>query len=180
MVALAVMGKESGSDGDTIEDPTQTFEYVTTAWSSTQEPNFVHQKARREHGGTPSWQESYVYSNGAGGVAMTKVQAEPAAATPSTPRWVGTGRTVLNNKGNPVKQYEPYFSATHAFEDEDDIVAWGVTPVIHYDAVGRAIRVDFPDGTYRGRVRGVGDNELPPERHARDENNECAGGLALE
>jgi hypothetical protein len=47
------------------------------------------------------------------------------------PRWVGTGRTVFNNKGNPVKQYEPFFSATSAYEDEASIVESGVTPIIH-------------------------------------------------
>lgn len=31
-------------------------------------------------------------------------------------RWVGKGRTVYNNKGKPVKQYEPYFSSTHLYE----------------------------------------------------------------
>jgi len=121
------------------------------------------------YGGAASWQESYVYSNGSGGVAMTKVQAEPGDAPeledglpvrpinpiPTDPRWVGTGRTVLNNKGNPVKQYEPYFSATQEFEDDDDLVEWGVTPTIHYDALGRATRVDFPDGTYTKTVFGV-------------------------
>jgi flagellar basal body rod protein FlgG len=72
---------------------------------------------------------------------MKKVQAEPGLGprrdangqivyTPegqlelvdTNPRWVGTGRTVLNNKGNPIKQYEPFFSATSAYEDEEDLV----------------------------------------------------------
>ena len=32
------------------------------------------------------------------------------------PRWVGSGWTIFNNKGKPVRQYEPFFSATHRFE----------------------------------------------------------------
>ena len=33
------------------------------------------------------------------------------------PRWVGSGWTIFNNKGKPVRQYEPFFSRTrHRFE----------------------------------------------------------------
>ena len=59
----------------------------------------------------------------------------------TSPRWVGTGRTVLDNKGNPVKQYEPFFSSTEEYEDEEDLVQWGVTPILHYDPLGiRTVR----------------------------------------
>lgn len=167
VIAVALMGKSGGSDGDSLADPTQEFEYVTSRWASLQKPNYVHTKARREHGGTASWQESYVYSDGAGRVAMTKVQAEPGDAPeldgegnvvmdgdtvselPADPRWVGTGRTIVNNKGNPIKQYEAFFSRTHDWETDENLVNWGVTPVIHYDAIGRPVRVDLPNGTFR-------------------------------
>ena len=33
-----------------------------------------------------------------------------------SPRWVGSGWTIFDNKGRPVRQYEPFFSATSAFE----------------------------------------------------------------
>jgi hypothetical protein len=46
-----------------------------------------------------------------------------------------------------VKQYEPFFSATSDFEDEDAIVATGVTPIIHYDPLDRVIRTELPDGS---------------------------------
>jgi hypothetical protein len=66
----------------------------------------------------------------------------------SDPRWVGSGRTIFDNKGNPVKQYEPYFSSTDAFEAEVELREQGVTPLLHYDPLGRMVRTDFPDGTY--------------------------------
>ena len=31
-------------------------------------------------------------------------------------RWVGSGRTMFNNKGKPVREYEPFFSDTHEYE----------------------------------------------------------------
>jgi RHS repeat-associated protein len=77
-------------------------------------------------------------------VVQTKIQAAPDVT--GAPRFVGTGRTVLNNKGLPVKQYEPFFSPTWAFEDEDAVVAAGVTPILAYDPVGRNTEVTLPDG----------------------------------
>src|SRR5262249_48130126 len=53
-----------------------------------------------------------------------------------------------NNKGNPVKQYEPYFSVTHRYEDLKELVETGVTPLLHYDALGRTIRIDAPNETF--------------------------------
>ena len=64
-------------------------------------------------------------------------------------RWVGSGRTVLNNKGNPVKQYEPFFWDSPDYETEEDLVKWGVSPLFTYDAIGRATRIDMPNGSYR-------------------------------
>lgn len=114
-------------------------------------------------------QISFDYSNGLGQVLMKKQQAEPgiakqvavkadnsyavtnvdtSAVSPKQLRWIGNGRTVLNNKGNPVKQYEPYFSVTHKYEDLKELVETGVTSILFYDAVGRLIRTEFPDRTF--------------------------------
>ncbi len=111
-----------------------------------------------------SLQLSFEYSDGLGNVAMQKTQAEPGEAlqllikpnceytletvdTEENIRWIGNGRTVLNNKGNPVKQYEPYFSVNPFYEDHKELVERGVTPILYYDALGRNIKTDFPDGT---------------------------------
>ncbi|MGE5465525.1 MAG: SpvB/TcaC N-terminal domain-containing protein, partial [Syntrophothermus sp.] len=63
-------------------------------------------------------------------------------------RWVGKGRTVYNNKGKPVKQYEPFFSSIHLFEEEKEMTDTGVTPVIFYDPVERVIATLHPNHTY--------------------------------
>ncbi|MDX1909651.1 MAG: SpvB/TcaC N-terminal domain-containing protein [Bacteroidia bacterium] len=90
-------------------------------------------------------QLSFEYSDGSGAVIATKVQAEPEVAGGPL-RWITNGRTVLNNKGNPVKQYEPYFTPLHSFEGDPDEA--GVTATIFYDAAGRTIRTEMPDGTF--------------------------------
>jgi len=92
-------------------------------------------------------QASFEYSDGMGSVLVKKVQAEPEKKGGPL-RWVASGKTILNNKGKPVKKYEPYFSAPevgHRFEEPKEE---GVTPIIYYDAVGRTVRTEMPDGSY--------------------------------
>src|SRR5262249_26333222 len=160
VVKTAVMGKVGSTDGDTLADPTTHMEYELFNWMNNRKPNYVHTFAREKHGAAnPRWQESYTYSNGSGGVGMVQGQAHPGKGfqgnpdgtkveVDADPRWVGNGRTILNNKGKPVKQYEPYFSTTHEYEDEKVLREIGVTPILYYDPVGRNIRTLFPNGTF--------------------------------
>jgi RHS repeat-associated protein len=160
VVKTAVMGKAGSADGDTLADPTTRLEYELFNWMNNRKPNFVHTFAREQHGAAnPRWQESYAWSNGSGGVAMVKAQAHPGKAfkvnpdgarveVDADPRWVGNGRTVLNNKGKPVKQYEPFFSTTHEYEDEKVLREIGATSILYYDPVGRTVRTVFPNGTF--------------------------------
>lgn len=90
-------------------------------------------------------QAAFEYSDGLGSVLVKKSQAEPAEDGGPL-RWIANGKTVLNNKGKPVKQYEPYFSESgHRFEEPREV---GVTLVIYYDAAGRTVRTEAPDGSY--------------------------------
>jgi RHS repeat-associated protein len=143
---------------------TACFVYDFEAYQNTgNQPTVVATITREEHfadNNASKLQFSFEYSDGLGNVAMTKVQAEPGDAfyidangdkqpknTGTDLRWVGNGRTVLNNKGNPVKQYEPYFSTNFLYEDSPKLVEIGVTPVLHYDSLGRLIKTVFPNGT---------------------------------
>ena len=60
-------------------------------------------------------------------------------------RWVGSGWVIFNNKGKPVRQYEPFFTDKHDSEFE---VCIGVSPVLFYDPMGRAIATLHPNHTY--------------------------------
>jgi len=163
VIKSAVMGKVGANEGDTMADPTARMEYDLFNWMTNRKPNFVHTYAREQHGAANlRWQESYIYSDGCGGVIMAKAQAERGPALrwndvtntlenigdENTPRWIGNGRTVLNNKGNPIKQYEPYFSSTHEYEDEVALVEIGISPVHFYDPVGRNYLTKFPNGVF--------------------------------
>jgi RHS repeat-associated protein len=106
----------------------------------------------RADGGSPDIQVAVEYSDGAGSAIVQKAQAEPdpdsTAARPPL-RWIASGKTVFNNKGKPVKQYEPYFSATeHQFDPAEVTQEVGVTPVLYYDGPGRLVRTELPDGSF--------------------------------
>ena len=170
VVETVVMGKETVQPGDTLADPTTKLEYNLLNWQQNQLPNYVHISAREQHGvANPRWQETYSYSDGSGHEVMKKIQAEPGLApyrdangaivrtpdnqpalkdTSPAVRWVGTGQTIYDNKGNPVKKYEPFFDSIPAYVTEKDLVEWGVTPILHYDPLGRLIRTDNPNDTF--------------------------------
>ncbi|MGC4064898.1 MAG: RHS repeat-associated core domain-containing protein [Polyangiaceae bacterium] len=156
VVWTAVMGKEGAREGDTPEHPTTRFEYHLQEWSQRERPTYVRTSAREAHyypnqADAAPRQVSFTYSDGFGRVVMQKVHAEPGPVRNVSgiveDRWVGSGRTVFNNKGNPVKQYEPFFSATSEYEDEAAVVEWGVTPVIYYDPLNRVVLTEYPNGT---------------------------------
>ena len=96
-------------------------------------------------------QVNFVFSDGFGREIQHKVQAE-AGAVPGAgdkivnPRWVGTGWTIFNNKGKPVRQYEPFFDDTHEFSFGNG--RGGVSPIIFYDAMERAVATVHPDHSW--------------------------------
>jgi len=101
-------------------------------------------------------QLSFSYSDGFGREIQKKIQAEPGPldvndpkAPVVDPRWVGSGWSVFNNKGKPVRQYEPFFSETHDFEFG---VLIGVSPVLFYDPAERVIATLHPNHTYEKAV----------------------------
>ena len=99
---------------------------------------------RASGGGESPLQAAFAYADGSGSVLVSKSQAEPERQGEPL-RWIASGKTVLNNKGKPVLQYEPYFSPSgHRFEEP---LAVGVTAILYYDAVGRQVRTELPDGT---------------------------------
>lgn len=93
-------------------------------------------------------QHSLSYSDGFGREIQKKIQAEPGKVNGSfTPsRWVGSGWTIFNNKGKPVRQYEPFFSATHIFEFAKQ---QGISPILFYDPVERVVATLHPNHTWK-------------------------------
>jgi RHS repeat-associated protein len=93
-------------------------------------------------------QISFSYSDGFGREIQKKIQAEPGTLVEGL-RWVGSGWTIFNNKGKPVRQYEPFFSQLpekrHQFEFGVQV---GVSPILFYDPVERVVATLHPNHTY--------------------------------
>ncbi|MCZ2095910.1 MAG: toxin [Anaerolineae bacterium] len=158
--ALAVAGPDGAGLGDTLDDPTARYDYDLARWMTSAQPNVVRTERKERHQAAAPAQITFEYTDGHGQLALTKRQAEPGPArtldadgqvievdTSPALRWVGSGRTVLNNRGSVVKQFEPYFSVTPAYESERALVEVGVSDERLYDPLGRLVRVDLPDGT---------------------------------
>lgn len=96
-------------------------------------------------------QISFSYSDGFGREIQKKIQAEPVPAsggTSTTPRWVGSGWTIFNNKAKPVRQYEPFFSQLAKGHQFEFGVQVGVSPILCYDPVGRVVATLHPNQSY--------------------------------
>ena len=90
-------------------------------------------------------QTSFEYSDGLGKVLVKKVQAEPEE-NGSALRWIANGKTILNNKGKAVKEFEPYFSTQeHKYEELEEV---GVSSIITYDSLERVVHTLMPDGSF--------------------------------
>jgi RHS repeat-associated protein len=96
------------------------------------------------------FQHRFSYADGFGRVIQAKAQAAPgpvpgAAEGFARHRWVGSGWTVWDNKGNAVRRYEPFFTASHHFEFAKRA---GVSAIRFYDPLSRLVATLYPNHTY--------------------------------
>ncbi|WP_019500353.1 SpvB/TcaC N-terminal domain-containing protein [Pseudanabaena sp. PCC 6802] len=157
---------------DYLQKATSFFYYDLLAWKERQQPVNHISLVRQTHvsdlksGEQSVIQVSVGYADGFGRAIEQKLLVEPGEAIlrdeagnlqrdengqpvrgEILQRWLVSGRTVYNNKGNPAEQYLPYFSNTALYETQSEIVAEKLVPpptVMHYDPLLRVIRVDTP------------------------------------
>ena len=143
-----------------LQDATTRLVYDLSAYLRTRDcpqpqPTSVATLARETHvcdlaaGRRSVVQHGFAYSDGFGREIQRKAQAEPGPVLDGgadvSPRWVGSGWTIFNNKGKPVRRFEPFFSASHRFEFA---VLAGVSPVLFYDPVERIVATLHPNDTW--------------------------------
>jgi RHS repeat-associated protein len=94
-------------------------------------------------------QVSFSYSDGFGREIQRKVQAEPEqladGSFSTTARWIGSGWMIFNNKGKPVRKYEPFFTSNHHFEFARQV---GVSSILFYDPLTRVVATLHPNNTW--------------------------------
>ena len=164
------------------------FAYRRTPNDPQPQPATVYALTRETHdadlepGEQTKIQHSFSYSDGFGREIQKKIQAEPGPLAPggpsADPRWVGSGWTIFNNKGKPVRKYEPFFTGTHEFEFAR--IA-GVSSVIFYDPAGRVVGALHPNHTWEKTVFDPWRQEsMGRQRHGlyrRSENRPSRRGL---
>ena len=129
------------------------FAYHRTKDQPNPQPVAVYTLARETHhadtepGEQSKIQHGFSYSDGFGREIQKKIQAEPEKINgiPGPPRWVGSGWSIFNNKGKPVRQFEPFFSATHGFEFDAQV---GVSSILFYDPMDRVVATLRPNHTF--------------------------------
>ncbi len=78
---LALGGKNG--EGDTLDNPTERYEYDLHRWATAQKPVYAHVSKRESHFSASSetrWLESYTYTDGSGNEIMTKITAQDGLA----------------------------------------------------------------------------------------------------
>jgi RHS repeat-associated protein len=135
------------------------FAYARTRSDRQPQPAVTYQLSRETHaaslapGQQTKVQHTFAYSDGFGRVVQNKVQAAPGrlgATKPiADPRWIASGWTIYDNKGKPVKKYEPFFTTTPEFEFAR---IEGVSSTLFYDPVGRVVATLHPDHTFEKAI----------------------------
>ncbi len=136
-----------------LGNATSRIIYEMNRFAASGTPAFAVTLSRETHVSDPlpagglKIQIGFGYSDGFGREIQKKIQAEPGPVNgvQTDPRWVGSGWTIFNNKGKPVKQYEPFFSNTHDFEFGKQV---GVSPTLFYDPLERVVATLHPNHTY--------------------------------
>jgi RHS repeat-associated protein len=123
------------------------FAYHRTRNDAIPQPGTVYTIVREIHDADPGGaqtpvQHNFTYSDGFGREIQKKTDAE-------TGQWIGTGWTVFNNKGKPVRQYEPFFTPTHRFEFDLRV---GVSRMLFYDPMDRVVATLHPNHSYAKTV----------------------------
>lgn len=150
-----------------LQNAATFFYYDLMAWKKDNKPvyslhlsakEYVHQRVTPAR--SPEYQYAIAYNDGFGRVLQAKSlvnqpdtevsvwdadkkQVEQVTANTA---WLTTGATRYNNKGQPIKQYEPFFTDTYLYIDSDALNQAGVSSTLYYDALGREVVTISPKG----------------------------------
>jgi len=145
-----------------LKNATSRVVYDNDRYRREGRPPFAATIARETHASDLAANEQtkiqigFSYSDGFGREIQKKIQAEPGPLDlhdPNSPvvnpRWVGSGWTIFNNKGKPVRQCESFFDNTHDFKFARII---GVSSILFYDPLGRPVATLHPNHTWEKAV----------------------------
>jgi RHS repeat-associated protein len=138
-----------------LKGATTRIVYDLDRFRAAQQPPYAATIARETHLSDPTppsglqTQVSFSYSDGFGRELQKKLRAERGPLVENgpavSPRWVASGWAIFNNKGKPVRQYEPFFEETHEFRFGHRV---GVSSTLFYDPLERVVATLHPNHTW--------------------------------
>lgn len=165
------IGQEPSNTAALLQQPQQFLQGITAyfyydlwAWKERQEPLVVVALRNENYEGhpAPNIQINLGHVDGFGRPLQSKLLVEGGKAwqldanglteVNSPKRWVVSGRVVYNNKQQPIKQYEPFYSVDWQYESEASLDTWGEANQLFYDALGRVVKTVSPRGTFEKTV----------------------------
>ena len=155
--ALPELAQLMANPQDYLQGAASYFYYDLFAWQTQQIPVHAVSLSREDYGNNGRILTSIAYSDGFGRDLQSKVKADGGTAflvnsdgsietQISEERWLTSGHTVYNNKGNPVKQYEPYYLNTYEYVNNEIINQFGVSATLYYDPLQRVICTESAKG----------------------------------
>ncbi|MDJ0796430.1 MAG: SpvB/TcaC N-terminal domain-containing protein [Calothrix sp. MO_167.B12] len=144
---------------DYLQGAASYFYYDLFAWKDKKIPVHAVNLVAEDYASDTRVQTNITYSDGFGREVQTKMRMEPGKAFSVKPdgnveekevndRWLSSGRKQYDNKGNPIREYEPYYIDTHEYLDNSTLNQFGVSSLLHYDPLERPIRVDTAKGFF--------------------------------
>lgn len=127
----------AGKEGDDRENPARRSEHDLFAFMEHQRPVSARSFMKIDRGTKDiRYSLGVTYFGGAGQVVQEKVRDDDG-------KFRTSGRTIINNKGLPVFSFQPFVSSSDKFDPGGS----KRTATMRYDALGRLVRTDYPDGT---------------------------------
>lgn len=151
----AFFADPAGLAAHVLQDATSRIVYDLDRFRRTGQPAVTATIVRETHASAPlppeglRTQVAVSYSDGFGREIQHKVQAWPGPIVEGGPtvasRWTGSGWTIFNNKGLPVRKFEPFFDDNPAFRFNRQA---GVSSTRLYDPIDRLVATLNPDHTW--------------------------------
>ncbi|MBT9313994.1 SpvB/TcaC N-terminal domain-containing protein [Leptothoe spongobia] len=135
------------------------FYYDLFAWKDNQQPVYAVNLIAENYNADTRVQTQITYSDGFGREVQTKMRVDAGKVfsvkadgsleeKETSTRWLSSGHKLYNNKGKPIREYEPYYIDTHGYVDHPSLNRYGVSSELHYDPLDRPIRMDTPKGFF--------------------------------
>jgi RHS repeat-associated protein len=138
-----------------LQGSTSYFHYDLSAWAARGQPVAVVEVMRQLHvhqlapGQQSPLPIAITYRDGSGREVENRLNCGPECLEGRS-RWAVSGRVRLDNKGEPVESYLPFYARSAFYGDNVPIDGPLPTPhVMRYDALGRLVLENTPKGFLR-------------------------------